>query len=114
MRVPIDQISTPTYNLDLASATLELVRTGATGIFHVCGPELLSRYDFAVKTANIMGLDASLIAGVRTAELHQKAPRPLRAGLRIEKLKTSLPFIVMRSAQDAVTEWKNALQGAHA
>jgi dTDP-4-dehydrorhamnose reductase len=114
MRVPIDQISTPTCNLDLASATIELVCTGATGIFHVCGPEMLSRYDFAVKAANIMGLDASLIAGVRTAELNQKAPRPLRAGLHIEKLKTSLPSIVMRCTRDAVTEWKNALQGAHA
>ena len=113
MRVPIDQISTPTYNLDLASATIDLVRTGATGIFHVCGPELLSRYDFAVKTANIMGLDASLIAGVRTAELNQKAPRPLRAGLRIEKLRTRHPSIIMRCAQDAVAEWKDTLQGAH-
>jgi dTDP-4-dehydrorhamnose reductase len=111
MRVPNDQTSTPTYNLDLASATLKLVRAGETGVFHVCGPELLSRYDFALKAAGIMGLDASLIVGVPTSELNQIAPRPLRAGLRIDKLKSRHPSISMRYAQDAIAEWKKALQG---
>jgi dTDP-4-dehydrorhamnose reductase len=111
MRVPTDQISTPTYNLDLASATLKLVRAGETGVFHVCGSELLSRYDFALIAARIMGLDASLILGVSTAELNQKAPRPLHAGLRIEKLRSCHPSISMRCAEGAIAEWKNTLQG---
>jgi dTDP-4-dehydrorhamnose reductase len=111
IRVPNDQISTPTYNRDLASATLHLVRAGSSGIFHVCGPELLSRYEFALKAANIMGHDASLITGVPTTELNQKAPRPLRAGLRIDRLRSCHPSISMRTAQDGIAEWRGTLQG---
>ena len=38
MKVPEDQVSTPTYNRDLAKATIEMARVGAQGIFHACGP----------------------------------------------------------------------------
>src|ERR1019366_7539920 len=111
IRVPNDQISTPTYNRDLALATVQLTRAGSTGIFHICGPELLSRYEFALKAASILGLDASLITGVPTAELNQKAPRPLHAGLRIDKLKASHPSISMCCALDGISAWRDTLQG---
>jgi dTDP-4-dehydrorhamnose reductase len=111
MRVPVDQISTPTYNQDLATASLQLIHAGATGIFNVCGPELLSRYDFAVQAARIIGLDSSLIVGVRTTELNQSAPRPLNAGLLIGKLRTYLPSVSMHCVQTAIAEWMTCLSG---
>ncbi len=106
MRVPGDQISTPTYNVDLATATVELVRQRSYGIFHVCGPELLSRYDFAVSAAEVLGLNVSLITKVRTAELKQVAQRPLHAGLSTERLRNVLGSDVMRSNREALTDWK--------
>ena len=109
--VPTDQFSTPTYNRDLAFATIHLTRTGSTGIFHICGPELLSRFEFALKAADELGMDASLITGVPTAELNQKAPRPLRAGLRIDKLRRLHPSISMRSARDGIAAWRDTLKG---
>jgi dTDP-4-dehydrorhamnose reductase len=48
-RVPSDQISTPTYNRDLARATVALVASGATGVFHVAGSEVVSRLQFALR-----------------------------------------------------------------
>lgn len=105
MRVPSDQISTPTYNRDLATATLSLVNSGQTGIFNVCGPELLSRYDFALMAAKRLALDTSLIYSVPTSELNQRAPRPLAAGLNIAKLKSRLPGISMMSNEDAIGDW---------
>jgi dTDP-4-dehydrorhamnose reductase len=113
IRVPADQISTPTYNRDLASATLHLARTGSAGIFHICGPDLLSRYEIALKASKVMGLDASLITGVPTAELNQKAPRPLRAGLRIDKLKRCHPSISLRCVEDGIAAWNDTLKGEH-
>ena len=106
MRVPVDQISTPTYNEDLASATVELVRLGASGIFHVCGPDVLSRYDFALQAVQILDLDASLIKGVTTAELNQKAPRPLNAGLLTEKLRKILHHTHIRTNAQAIEAWR--------
>jgi dTDP-4-dehydrorhamnose reductase len=105
MRVPVDQISTPTYNCDLARATILLVEREHSGIFHVCGPQLLSRYDFAIRCAGIMGLDASLIDGVATGELGQKARRPLNAGLLSQRLRAALPDFRARELEAGVKDW---------
>jgi dTDP-4-dehydrorhamnose reductase len=98
MRVPVDQISTPTYNRDLARASIDLVDAGRSGIFHVCGPERLSRYDFAGRFAEMSGLDQGLIDGVATAELGQKARRPLNAGLLTRRF-------AMRDIESGIRDW---------
>jgi dTDP-4-dehydrorhamnose reductase len=105
MSVPNDQLSTPTYNRDLAAAAVALVQTSQHGIFHVVGPELLSRYDFAIIAGEQMALDTSKITGVPTSALKQKAPRPLRAGLLIDKLQRVLPEVHMRTVAEGVRDW---------
>jgi dTDP-4-dehydrorhamnose reductase len=107
MRVPSDQISTPTYNADLARATVALMQASASGIFNICGPELLSRYDFALLAASILGLDSTLLSPVTTAELNQRAPRPLHAGLLTEKLRATLGPSIMRSNAQAIADWSS-------
>lgn len=110
MRVPLDQVSTPTYNRDLAKASTLLVRGGHTGIFHVSGPDILSRYDFAVRSAVMMGLDARLVVGVPTADLGQRAQRPLNAGLLTERLRVALPEFQLRDMEDGVKDWLASLE----
>lgn len=105
MRVPADQISTPTFNWDLANASVQLLQQGHSGIFHVCGPDVISRYDFAVRGARIMGLDAALIQPLPTSELKQRAPRPLNAGLLSHKLHAALPGFTMRGADEGIRAW---------
>jgi dTDP-4-dehydrorhamnose reductase len=105
MRVASDQISTPTYNRDLASVAIALVQAGASGVFHVCGAERLSRLEFARRAARAMGLDSSRIVGTPTAELGQVAPRPLEAGLSTEKLRRHSWLPAMRGIEGAVREW---------
>jgi len=99
MRVPRDQVSTPTYNVDLAARTLQLVLQGASGVWHVAGPDVLDRYAFARLAAAAFGLDASLLDAVPTPSLGQAAPRPLKGGLRTGKLTAALGTDVMRGVQ---------------
>jgi dTDP-4-dehydrorhamnose reductase len=106
MRVPTDQLSTPTYNEDLATATLALANAGHTGLFHISGRELLSRYDFALLACEVLQLDASLIQPILTSDLNQKAPRPLRGGLRIDKLLRTLPDLKIRTTHEAIEDWQ--------
>ncbi len=87
MRIPADQVSTPTYGLDLARACVDLVERGVAGIVHVAGPEALSRPAFAALACRALGLPESLLDPVPTAALGQRARRPLRAGLRVERLQ---------------------------
>jgi dTDP-4-dehydrorhamnose reductase len=104
-RVPADQISTPTYNLDLAAAVVALAERGAQGVFHVVGPDLVSRLEFARRAAAVMGLDPANLSGVSTAELAQVAARPLHAGLLTGKLAAYLPEVRMRGIEDGVSHW---------
>ncbi|MDD4627961.1 MAG: SDR family oxidoreductase [Candidatus Peribacteraceae bacterium] len=86
MKVPSDQIGTPTLVNDLAEASCSLVEVGASGIVNVAGPDRMSRYEFALHIARIFDLPVSKIIPVTTMELKQPARRPLNAGLLYDRL----------------------------
>jgi dTDP-4-dehydrorhamnose reductase len=100
MRVPADQVSSPTYAPDLGRAIAALAARRAAGVLNVAGPDVLGRHAFAVRAAGILGLDASLLDAVPTAVLGQKAARPLAAGLRTERLRAL--GIAMKGVDDGV------------
>lgn len=85
MRVPSDQVGSPTYAPDLARTAMALADSPARGLFHVAGPDRVDRLVFAQAAAEEFGLDPDLIEGVPTEELDQGAPRPLDAGLITRK-----------------------------
>lgn len=103
--VPFDQLSSPTYNLDLAAASLALVDKGASGIFHVAGPEVMSRYDFAIRAARMLGYDTGRILRADSQHVGQHAPRPSHAGLRIEKLRSVCPELKMHTLEESFEHW---------
>jgi dTDP-4-dehydrorhamnose reductase len=90
MAIPTDQVSSPTYNADLAAASVELVERGRTGVYHVAGREILDRFAFARIACEVFAIDTSLLEPVTTAALRQKAARPLRAGLRVDRARAEL------------------------
>ncbi|MDE1156248.1 MAG: SDR family oxidoreductase [Acidobacteriaceae bacterium] len=110
MRVPTDQLATPTYNEDLAKATLQLLAQRATGIVHVAGPDFLSRYDFSLLACEILKLPTENLQALTTPELKQNAARPLRGGLKIEKLLSMLGENPMRSAAEGIRSWSRIEQ----
>lgn len=91
MRVPEDQISTPTYAPALAEASIALMEQGEGGIFHLVGADLLSRREFVGRVAETFGFKpeetAKAFRFVKTAELGQAAKRPLTAGLSTDKAR---------------------------
>jgi len=82
-----DQHSCPTLIDDIAHATQVLTEKKESGLFHVVGPECISRYDFARRIAYAFSLDETLITPVSTEMLSQIAPRPRNSCLSIEKIK---------------------------
>jgi dTDP-4-dehydrorhamnose reductase len=87
-----DQVRTPTYAEDIANAITTIIEKRATGIFHISGEDMLTPYEMAIKAAELLGLDPSLIKKVTTAEMAQPAKRPLKTGFNIEKVKKELGF----------------------
>src|SRR5205814_7472669 len=55
--VPSDQLITPTYAPSLARAVVRLAERRQTGIYHVAGPEIMARLEFAQLVADAFGLD---------------------------------------------------------
>lgn len=86
MKVPLDQLSSPTYAADLACAVKELVKNDERGVFNIVGRQVISRYAFAKIVCSVFALSESLLLPVETAELGQLAKRPLKAGLKIDKI----------------------------
>jgi dTDP-4-dehydrorhamnose reductase len=92
MKVPIDQVSSPTYAPNLARAAVALANAGAKGIFHVAGPVRVNRYELALEAARVFGLDLTRVLPVTTAEFGQSAQRPLDAGFVTDKAQHMLAF----------------------
>ena len=86
-----DQIGSPTLAENLAQMLLALAGSDVSGVFHTAGSEVVSRLEFSRQIAETFGLDASLIDPITTAQLGQAAPRPLKAGLLVDKLRAAFP-----------------------
>lgn len=87
-----DQFRTPTYVEDLVEGLFLMLQKKAIGIYHMCGEEMMTPYDMAVKSAGMKGLDTSLIRRVKTADLNHPARRPMKTGLDISKAKRELGY----------------------
>ncbi|HEY6951789.1 MAG TPA: dTDP-4-dehydrorhamnose reductase [Bacteroidota bacterium] len=87
-----DQCGNPTHVSDLAQAILRIFETDRCGLYHVCGREQVSRYDFAILAADIFGLDRSLIERSKSQELAQTALRPLVTSFVTLKAESELGF----------------------
>lgn len=95
LRVPYDQVGTPTYAPALAHATLRLMDAEVGGIWNVVGSERVDRAEFAREAARVFGGDPGLVEEVDTASLAQLAPRPLQAGLKVDKAAALVPDLLL-------------------
>ena len=110
MRIPVDQVSSPTYNADLAAASVELAERELTGVYHLAGDGVLDRFAFALLACRVFGLDASRLTPVSTAALGQKAPRPLKGGLSIAKARAVLRTL-LQSPEAGLRAMREAIEG---
>ena len=47
LKVVSDQVSSPTYTVDLAAATLDLIKSKKYGLYHITNKGLCSRYEWS-------------------------------------------------------------------
>jgi dTDP-4-dehydrorhamnose reductase len=87
-RVPAYLTATPTRAADLAAAMLDLAGHGAFGLYHIVGPERLSRLAWAVKLAQAIGYGPASIQAIPVPPAGA-VPRPFHAGLATDKLRSA-------------------------
>jgi len=99
LSVVTDEHGSPTYTLDLAAGIIDLLERGAEGTFHLAGSGSCSRYEMALETLRLAGLDIP-VKPVTADAFPSKAPRPRNSVLDCSKaaaLGVTMP------------EWRDAL-----
>jgi len=87
VKIVTDQYSNPTFSYDLADKIFKLIKMKQKGIFNVVGKDYVNRYEFSIKIADAFMLNKNLIKPITTKELDIKAKRPLKGGLKTEKIE---------------------------
>ncbi|MFF4583352.1 SDR family oxidoreductase [Streptomyces sp. NPDC001373] len=72
-----DDVRCPVHVDDLAASLWELARSDATGVFHLAGPDALTRHELGVLIAQRDGLEPSTLPSGRRADTN------LTGGLRV-------------------------------
>jgi dTDP-4-dehydrorhamnose reductase len=86
----LDQVNTPTLVDDLADALCWIAEHQTGGVYHVAGPDVIGRYEWALAIAERFGLDATQIERVRLEAPNRTTPRPRLSGLRCERWRAEV------------------------
>lgn len=100
-----DQYSSPTFADNLAEALLRLAKYSGNGIFHTAGKSCMSRYEFAVKLAELFGYPTRQVQPVYSSEFKQLAPRPKNSCLKVDKAERALKMRFF-SAEEGIKEMR--------
>jgi dTDP-4-dehydrorhamnose reductase len=102
VRVVTDQIGQPTWTVDLAAKTVELLDSGAAGgIFHATNSGRASWFDFARAIFAGTGLDPDRVLPTDSATFVRPAPRPAYSVLGHDRW-AGVGLRPMRDWQDAL------------
>ncbi|WNG36022.1 SDR family oxidoreductase [Archangium violaceum] len=85
-----DQFISPSFADSVAEILVELGERKLGGVWNTCGAEVVDRVTFGRALCEVFGFDAKLITPVKMAELKLASPRPLRSGLRVDKVRAHL------------------------
>jgi dTDP-4-dehydrorhamnose reductase len=90
VRAVNDQFGNTTLADELAASIWKIIEKSATGIFNIAGREIVDRFTFAKKIAQVFDLDSGLVMAITSGELAQAALRPMHSGLIVEKAISEL------------------------
>lgn len=86
-----DHFNSPTFADNLAEVLLRMAERDVSGVFHTAGAERISRFDFAVRVADVFDLDETLISPIKMDELEVwVARRPRDSSLRVDKARETV------------------------
>jgi dTDP-4-dehydrorhamnose reductase len=90
IKVVDNVLSKPLPAWSCADVIWALIQQNRTGVYHAAGRDHISLYQFAVLTAEVFGLDASLIEPVPDSYFPEIAPRPQDTSFDTTKMETEL------------------------
>ena len=103
LKVVFDQVGTPTYAADLATAILKILQADkpGAGIYHFSNEGVCSWYDFAITIHRLAGVNCRVLP-VESSEYPSKTPRPHYSVLNKAKIKAAF--------QLEIPHWEDGLR----
>ena len=92
IKVVDDQWRMPTLAEDLADGCIRIAKRGATGIYHLSGPDGMSILELVHRVGRFFQLDTAVITPVKSDSLGQPARRPPRTGFILDKARRDLGY----------------------
>ena len=87
-----DQYRTPTLAEDLAHGCILIAQKGAEGIYNISGDDYMCVLDLVKRVAKYFELDENLVKPISSSSLNQKAARPPKTHLLLDKAKKELDY----------------------
>tara|TARA_R110002049_G_scaffold300561_1_gene491517 strand:- start:2047 stop:2946 length:900 start_codon:yes stop_codon:yes gene_type:complete len=84
----------------------EMILSELSGVYHLCGSTVLSKYDFGLKIADYYRLDKKLITPIKVSDKKLLATRPLNMSLNIQKIENALDMS-MPSIENSIATLSN-------
>ncbi len=100
-----DQYSSPTFADNMVEALLRFAKMDVNGVYHTAGRSCVSRYEFAVRAAEIFGYPGSLVQPVLSTDFKQVAERPKNSCLSVDKAEGTLNMKFM-TIEEGLREMK--------
>jgi dTDP-4-dehydrorhamnose reductase len=101
LRLFTDQYRTPVDADSVAEALALLLERRGHGIYHLAGPERVSRHALGLRVAALLGLPAAGLEPVRYADQPSAGPRPADLGLDASRARDELGW-TPRSLEAAI------------
>ena len=76
----------------LSIQEIQIIIQKKSGAYHLAGKDFISPYQMAVTTANVLGLDSSLIENVNSDNFPEPVKRAKHSGLKIDKAITEINY----------------------
>jgi dTDP-4-dehydrorhamnose reductase len=106
--VAADQLGSATYTIDAAKKIMEVAEARRYGLYHLSNQGACSRYELAVKAAELAGLDARRVIGKPDAEMGRRTPRLKYAVMALGAFKDA-GFALPRRWEEALAEYVHTL-----
>lgn len=103
----IDWYNVPTYIPDFVKTLENLINFNLLGIYHVCGSNFVNRYEWALVTAKVFGLNENMIKSISSETLNLPARR-VNVNLSNEKLfqKTGIKMMGIKEGLKSMKKSK--------
>ncbi len=85
-----DVFFSPILVNDLSDLMLKMISREMKGLYHVSGSESCTKFDFAMKIANVFNLDGNLVQSAVLEDVPLKAQRPKNLSIRTDKISRTL------------------------